>query len=126
MTAAQVRPCPIVPIQVLGDAGLGLKDGVVRMQIDLFVLHRAPQPFDEHIVTPGTAAIHAHLTAPVFNQIGELGRRELATLVGIDDVRRAVASERVSQHLDRVTGFQVTATRCANALRLAQSMTAVR
>jgi hypothetical protein len=27
--------------------------------MDLLVFHRPPQPLDEHVVPPGTAAIHA-------------------------------------------------------------------
>jgi len=30
------------------------------VQVNRFVLHRLPQPFDEHIVAPASLAVHAH------------------------------------------------------------------
>ena len=58
---ARVRPSSIVHIEVLADAGTCLRDRVVSVKVNLFILHRPPQPFDEDIVAPGAFAVHADL-----------------------------------------------------------------
>ncbi len=54
--------------------------------LHVFVIHRLPQPLNEHFVTPGAPAINAHLDARVLQQAGELGAGELGALVGIEDL----------------------------------------
>ena len=46
-----------VALQVAPNGG----EGVVRPQIDLFVFDGAPKTFDEHVVTPAAAPVHADL-----------------------------------------------------------------
>ena len=54
-----VRASTIIEIEISPDAGFGLADAGVGMQINVFVFDRAPQPFDEHVVTPAATAVHA-------------------------------------------------------------------
>ena len=61
------------------------------MQVDFLVLHAFPKPFDEDIIDPAALAIHAHLDATVLDQADELRAGERAALVGVDDLRRAMA-----------------------------------
>ena len=45
----------------------------------------SPQAFDEHIVPPCAAPVHGELAAAGEHGLGELLRRELAALIGVDD-----------------------------------------
>ena len=76
------------------------------MQKDLLILHGPPQPFDENVVSPGPAAVHAEPAAPVFHCLDGLVRGKLAALVGVDDLGCAVSGERLLQNSDRVAGLQ--------------------
>ena len=60
------------------------------MQIYLFVFDALPKPFDKHIVTPATLAVHTDLDTVILQQPGEFQADELATLVSIEDIRLAM------------------------------------
>jgi hypothetical protein len=62
---------------MVSDAGFGRSHRVIGMQIDLFVFDRLPQPLDEHVVAPGTAAIHADLDPVPLQDLDKAGGREL-------------------------------------------------
>ena len=47
----------VVEREIAADAGPRLGDGGVRVQIDLLVLDRAPEPLDEDVVAPAALAI---------------------------------------------------------------------
>ena len=49
----------IVEVEVHGQPLSCLAAVPIGMQVDVLVFHRAPQPFDEHIVDPATLAVHA-------------------------------------------------------------------
>src|SRR5215213_8927792 len=49
----------IVEGQVSPDRGAGLADRVVGPEINLLVLDRSPEPFDEDVVAPRASAVHA-------------------------------------------------------------------
>jgi ketol-acid reductoisomerase len=51
----------VVEGEIARDAGARLEDGGVRVQVDLFVLDRAPEPLDEDGVAPATAAAAAEI-----------------------------------------------------------------
>jgi hypothetical protein len=40
-------------------------------KVDLFILHRTPQPFDDDVVTPNALAVHADADAVFFEQARE-------------------------------------------------------
>ena len=67
----------IVEGEVTSEPSAGLGDGVVRMQIDLLVLDRAPEPLDEDVVTPAAASVHADPNCVLAQDIEEVGAREL-------------------------------------------------
>src|SRR5206468_1482165 len=75
-------------------------DAVVGPQIDLLVFDAAPQAFDEYVVAPGALAVHADCDAVVGEHAGEGRAGELAALIGVEDVRLAVTSQRILQRLD--------------------------
>ena len=60
------------------------------LEIDAFILQRAPQPLDEHIVHPAASTIHAEADLGVLQYGGEGEAGELAALVGVEDVGGAV------------------------------------
>src|SRR5208282_4597573 len=64
-----MRPLCIVEGEVARQRRPCITNTAVGPQIDLFVFHRPPKPFDEHIVSPGAAAVHADstLTTPLIN-----------------------------------------------------------
>jgi hypothetical protein len=46
-------------------------DGVVGLEVDLLVLHRSPEPLDEHVVAPGALAVHADGDPVLLKDAGE-------------------------------------------------------
>src|SRR6516165_3169116 len=90
----------IVEVEVPANRTPRLADCFVGSQIDLLVFDAAPQPFDEDVVAPGALAVHADGDAVLDQHTGEGRTRELRTLVGVEDLRLAVASKSVLQRLD--------------------------
>jgi len=76
------------------------------MQVNPFVLDGSPQPFDEDIIPPGAATVHAELATLALHGIDKGLGGKLAALVGIDDLGPAVALESLLQHVHGMTGFQ--------------------
>ena len=71
---------------------------LVFPEVDFFIFDTAPQPFDEDIVETPTAAIHADADIGILQATGESQRRELRSLIGIEDLRSA-HPERLVQRL---------------------------
>ena len=101
-----MRTMCVVPTQVVSDVRSGRAHAVVGLQIHPFVFDAAPQALDKDIVTPGAAPVHRQLAAAGENDICEFHRRELAALIRIDDLRRAVAGKGLLDHFPGVHGFQ--------------------
>src|SRR5438552_8446069 len=93
-------PSSVVKVEILADRMSRLADGFVGSQIDLLVFDAAPQPFDEHVVSPSALAVHADRDAVAGEDAGEGRPGELAALVGVEDLRLAVTGHRVLQRLD--------------------------
>ncbi len=66
--------------------GTGVRHAVVGVQIDLLVLHRPPKALDEDVVPPGAFAVHADRDAMAGEHAGEGRARELAALIGVEDL----------------------------------------
>src|SRR4051794_35311019 len=92
---ARVRPARVVEVDVAADAFARGAYGFVGMQVDLFVLDRAPYPFDEHVVAPAAFAVHRDADAVAMEQPSELAARKLAALIGVEDLRFAVPGDRL-------------------------------
>ncbi|AOU97832.1 hypothetical protein BI364_07510 [Acidihalobacter yilgarnensis] len=56
-----MRLASVVEVKVTGQDLASTGDGIVAMQVDLLVLDRLPEPFDEDVVPPAPFAIHADL-----------------------------------------------------------------
>jgi hypothetical protein len=55
-------------------------DRFIGFQIHLFIFHASPHALDEHVVSPGTFAVHGQADAPAEHGLGERCRGELAAL----------------------------------------------
>ena len=58
------------------------------------------------MIPPGSASVHAELASLFFDGVYKRMCAELTALVGVHNLRPAVASERLVQHLHRMTGLQ--------------------
>lgn len=85
----------VIEAEIPTDLGAGLRHAGIGAQVDLFVFDGAPQAFNEDIVAPCALAIHADLDLAVGQHPDEVGRGELAALVRVEDLRRAVTRQRL-------------------------------
>src|SRR5829696_8061649 len=95
-----MRTATIVKVEIPTNRASRLTDGFVGSQIDLLVFDAFPEPLDEHVVAPGSFAIHADGDVVVGENAGEGRTSELRALVGVEDVRPAVTRESILQRLD--------------------------
>ena len=82
------------------DAGLGLGDAGIGVEVDLLVFEAAPQPLDEDVVHVAALAVHADRDPVALQGAGEVVAGELAALVGVEDLGPAVPRERFFEGLD--------------------------
>ena len=121
-----MRSPRIVEGEVPADSSARRRDGLVAMQVHLFVLHGLPQPFDEHIVTPAALAIHADTDAVFLEQSGERCAGELAAPIGVEERRPAITSIAFSTaSMQKSVSIEID-TRQDNTRREYQSMTTAR
>ena len=86
-----VWPPSIVAFKPRIQPGAQLRQRAVIAQVDFRVLEAAPEPLDEDVVHPAPLAVHAHGDAELLQAPGLFLARELAALVGVEDLRHAVA-----------------------------------
>ena len=60
-----MRPTSVVELDVPADSGACLAHALVSMRVHVLVLDRAPQPLDEHLVSPAALAVHWDVDAVV-------------------------------------------------------------
>src|SRR5205807_6513678 len=82
----------IVEAEPGADAGLGLDDRRIGVEVDLFVFEAAPQPLDEDVVHAAALAVHTDHDPVPLQVAGEVVAGELAALVGIENLGPAVAT----------------------------------
>src|SRR6266404_3277772 len=88
-----MRSPVVVKCDPIGDPALGVVAVGVAFEVDVLVFQAAPQPLDEHVVDPATAAVHRDLDANRRQRAGEDGAGELAALIGIENLRLPVAGQ---------------------------------
>ena len=76
------------------------------VQIDSLVFEGAPQPLDEDVVHAPAPAVHRDMDTGRPQAAGEGEAGELAALIGIEDLRLAVAGQRLLERLDAKAGVQ--------------------
>src|ERR1700692_1095540 len=118
-------PLAIIKHQIATERCARVRHAVVSAQINLFVFHAPPQPFDKHVVTPGTFAIHADLDFVLEQNIGEgfAGELLLSVLKIVGRPYFASASSNASMQKSMVS---VIESRGARTRRLNQSTIATR
>src|SRR4029077_13271794 len=94
-----MKPTTVVEGDPVCDSCLGLAAVGIALEIDVLMLERPPQPLDEDVVHPTTAAIHGDLDPCARQRAGEGRTGELAALVGVEDLRpgRTVPERRRAQ-----------------------------
>src|SRR5260370_18763546 len=90
----------IVEAEPGADAGFGLGDRRIGVEIDFLVFQAAPQPLDEDVVHAAPLAVHADRDIMGLQSAGEAVAGELAALVALEDLWSAVPRERFMQRLD--------------------------
>lgn len=85
---------------VASETAVRLADGVIKFQIDRFVLYQAPQPFDEGIVAPATATADADAHLLGHQSHDELGAGELRAPIAVTTLRAAKSLQRLQQCID--------------------------
>ena len=77
----------VVKVQVLIDPFPAFRDALVILDIDIFVLERAPETFGENVVKDPATAIHADPDVLSFQYPRERNAGKLRALISIEDLR---------------------------------------
>ena len=73
--------------QPLDESFAKLSSRVERIQVEVVVLDRPPQTFDEDVVLASAAAVHADSDFVVFENLGEPVAGKLCSLIRVEDFR---------------------------------------
>ena len=92
-----MRPAGVIIADPARQADTQLKTGFERMEINAFVLQRAPQTFDEHIVHTAAATIYAD---PDLGSLQHGGEVEAGGLARIEDLQATETRQRYLQRHD--------------------------
>jgi hypothetical protein len=103
----------IVETEPCADAGSGFRDCCIPVKVNLLVSEAAPQSLDKDVVhAPALAVLAGHDAMPL-QGAGKVVAGELASLVGIEDLRPAIARERFLECLDAEIGTERVGWRAA-------------
>ena len=83
-----VRSVPIAAADPAGQTSAPLRAGLERVEIQALVFQRSPQPFDEHIVHPAPAAVHADRDLGILEHGGKGKATELTALDALLSVKQ--------------------------------------
>jgi hypothetical protein len=100
-----MRALGVIEADPFCDDPFGLEAVSQFMQVDRFVLERAPQPLDEDVVHAAAPSIHGDRDLRRFKNAGESEAGELAALIGVEDFRFAVVGQGFVQSFDAETGY---------------------
>lgn len=78
-------------LEVASTADPEFSGRLVGALVNVFVLHAAPQPLDNHVVDPAAFPIQADRHVVVFEDLGERISSRLRALVSVEDLGRTVA-----------------------------------
>src|ERR1700730_14119862 len=94
VTKALMLAFVVVEAEPGANPRLGLGNALIGIEVDFLVFEAAPEPLDEDVVHAAALAVHADHHPVPLQCPGEIVAGELATLVGIENLGAAVASER--------------------------------
>jgi hypothetical protein len=100
-----MRPLGVVEVDPLGNDSFGLEAVSQLVQVNRLVFERAPQAFDKDVVHAPTPAVHGDRDVHTFQHTGEVEAGELAALIGVEDLRPSVSSQRFLQRLHAEGGI---------------------
>jgi hypothetical protein len=98
----------------------------ISVQVDLLVFEAAPQPLNKDVVYAPAFAADADHDPVLLQGAGKVVAGELAALIGIEDLWRAIARRRLLECLDAKIGGERVGEGQASTARLAQSMMTTR
>src|SRR5271165_170569 len=79
----------VVEPEVGPQARLQLWYAFIVLDVDVLVFYAPPQPLHEHVVQRTPPTVSAHRDPSLLQAAGVFPRRELRTLVGVEDLRPA-------------------------------------
>ena len=95
-----VRPSVIVEAHPGFDAPARIAAAGEGVQVDALVFQRPPEALDEDVVKEAPAPIHRDAHAGILKALRPGPGGELASLIGVEDLRRPVALQRFLQGVD--------------------------
>jgi hypothetical protein len=101
-----VEAFQVVELEVATDPDPRFARGVVRMEVDLFVLQRAPKSLHENVVDAASLAVHADLDSATEQYARERLGGELRPLVGVEDLGLRKVPQGLFERLDTEPGVQ--------------------
>jgi len=85
-----MRPAAVVEAEIAVDPGAGFGDAGIGPQVDFLVFYGPPQTLYEDVVPPSALSVHADLDLAGGQHLDEVGRGELAALIRVEYLGRAV------------------------------------
>ena len=82
----------IVKAHPVTDSLIGFPPAREGMRINALEFHRAPQPCDDDVATKSAAPVHRDAHPGLFQSLRPYLRRELAALIGIEDLRQTIVA----------------------------------
>jgi hypothetical protein len=92
-----MRSPSIVALEPWPDALLKLADRGLALEVNVLASEASPEPLNEHVVQPPPLAVHTQGDPQLFEPSRPFRRGERATLIGVEDLRKASAL----RHRDR-------------------------
>ena len=108
----------VVKAEIVTDPGAGLRNAGIGVQVDLFVFDGAPEALYEDVVAPSPLPFvtgrclqanterHADLDLAGGQHLDEVGGRELAALIRVEYLGRAVTCQRLLHSFYAEVGLQ--------------------
>ncbi len=89
----------IVKVEEIPQSQPRFLDGMSILQVHMLILDRPPKPLHKNIVQCPAAPVHADVNALVQQRLGEAGRGELRTLIGVEDFA-SLAFDQIADRLN--------------------------
>lgn len=80
-------PFAVVKLNVTLQAVHRFRHAAVILELDLRILHTAPQPFHKNVIANAATSIHADEHPTGSQRFGQGETRQLGSLIGIEDFR---------------------------------------
>ena len=96
----------VVKAQILAKIGLTVRDTVVSLEIDFLLFDTLPESFTNTLSRQQPLPSIADCNAMMLQQFGELGAGELATLIGIEELRSAMTMQRLPDSIETRIGWR--------------------